>query len=258
MDLWSGDFISDTLADELITAGDGENGSAKKWVTCIFQLLPTIIFATIGEETIQFNHAGVDPALVGASYGKPKLHAGVTTVPIKWGKRQNVLAAFLSQKTDTILALSCRNSTRNGDTSLSAPDDSANFKYSARDRSQATDYNLNKWLDFLETRGVESAAVLDPENGRWSIGRNEVMEYQKRSGVTKVVGGHQDLTHVGILSSNHSGNNNVFDMFVPVLRKREQETAADYLAIKTSIAWESKPGDFAASCFLCLRESSSF
>lgn len=254
IDMWrEKSHVRDTLGDELKRVGVKKDPVAR-----VLQLLPTVLFATIGGETVQFNHAGVDPVLAGANFkklaGKPK---GPTTYNILWGTGENVLKAYLKSR-QSVLVLGPHNSTCNRSETKTQPatlERCTKKVQSSRDVFAATDDNLQKWGDL---GGMGNEARLDEETGRWEFGREAISLYLKNAGVNRIVGGHQDLTQLGIFGKFASTKTDVFDLSQPVQKDGIIKISSKaYTALKTSIAWESKPGDFQANCFVVLCEVSN-
>ncbi len=245
--MWAGDVVSDTLGVEL-----KKRHIAPQAIAETLQMLPTALFATIGGEVVQFNHAAIDPVLAGATY----VADGKERYDIKWGSgsSNNTLRQFLTSTRHALLLLDETNSTQNASDGLYGPGDASKQSKTRQNKARrdATEYSLLKWSDL---GGHGNEARLDVESGRWEFGRKAVRKYLDHTGVSRMISGHQDLTQLGVFGA-HAGSTHteVFDLSVPKCVNGVCRVG-EYMALKTSIAWESKPGAFGANCFVCLQGS---
>lgn len=206
---------------------------------------------------LQINHGGIDPVLAGASYRSITKRK----IQILWENRggKNVVKKFLSPKFPySTLELTIANSTM-----LSDDLDVVHDKGKA-DIASSMDYHLMKWGDF---NGNSRDMINDPSTGRWFVGRPTVATYLERTGVGMIVGGHQDLTKVGVFSSNsrslkRKGVDGVYDFDVPSCKmsskgKDGECHVSDFMVLKTSASSQSKPTHFDGLCYIDVSHATS-
>jgi len=275
-DLWNTEdaFVGMPFGEEVRRACEAQDEVEAESVLSsanrLFSLLPCALFVRSprkgregegkggGGSWIQLSHGGFDPVLAGGSYlstGGEKRRSGEEerSFDIEWGGESAIRSFLSSSSSSSAMQLTLANSTPLASDLRVIVGDRG-----VPDAEKSADYHLLKWSDLS---GVGEGMDLDEESGRWFFGRPATREYLRRAGVAAIVGGHQDLVPFGVFSgekppSSSEEMDGEYDFAVPPPTREEEGASlvdvADFLAIKTSISSDSKPGLFDRLCYLVL------